>query len=64
MNTADARRKALSHFLLEVAALLAVFPFLDELLGDGPVKWAYVTAAVGIGLLCFTAGIFLVKGSD
>jgi hypothetical protein len=64
MNTADARRKSLSHFLLEVAALLVVFPFLDELLGDGPVKWGYLTAAVGIGLLCFTLGIFLVKGTD
>jgi len=64
MNTRAARRKALAHFFLEVAALLVVFPFLDELLGDGPVKWSYLTAAVGIGLLCFTAGIFLVEGTD
>ena len=64
MDTRAARRKALAHFLLEVAALLVVFPFLDELLGDGPVKWMHMGLAGGIGLLCFTGGIFLVQGTD
>lgn len=62
MNDRQARRHALSEWLLEFSVLWAVFPVLDQLIEGGPIlttltgSSVFITAAAGMG------GILLRKG--
>jgi lipopolysaccharide export LptBFGC system permease protein LptF len=62
MTDRQARRHALSEWLMEISALWIVFPLLDQLVENRPFS-PWITAwSLGIALFALTGGILLRKG--
>lgn len=62
MNDKDARRGAVSEWLLEFSVLWAVFPLLDQLVQGQIVDPVLVGISGGISLTAMIAGLILRKG--
>lgn len=68
MTTREARWRAFAEWLMEVSALLAVFPALDmilgELRGDTTIDGWLVAGFLFAALLCFANGLRLTRGDE
>lgn len=62
MNNRDARRLALSEWLMEFSVLWAVFPLLDQLVENRPFDVAVTAWSIGISLTTGAIGVILRKG--
>lgn len=62
MTDRQARRQAISEWLMEMSVLWAVFPLLDTLVEDKPFDVVLLGWSVGISLTTLLAGITLRKG--
>ena len=62
MSDKQARLHAVSEWLMEFSVLWAVFPLLDELLADRPMRLGLIAIGVGIAAIAATGGILLRKG--
>ena len=62
MNDREARRHALSEWLLEISVLWAVFPLLDQLVEHKPIDVWVLAWGFGISLTTLVAGVILRKG--
>jgi hypothetical protein len=61
MKNRAARISAFAGWLLEVSALLAVFPVLDQLVRDVPFNWALATIYMTLALILFSTGLYLTR---
>ena len=59
MNNRDARRHALSEWLMEFSVLWAVFPLLDQLLDDRPIRVGLLVGSYTISMFAAFGGILL-----
>lgn len=59
MNNRDARRHALSEWLMEFSVLWAVFPLLDQLLDDRPIRVGLLVGSYAISMIAAFGGILL-----
>jgi len=64
MNDRQARRHALSEWLLEFSVLWAVFPVLDQLIGGGPILTTLTASSLVIAIGAGVSGILLRKGDS
>jgi hypothetical protein len=64
MNHRDARRHALSEWLMEFSALWAVFPVLDQLIEGGRIWSALTVSSLVINVGALVGGILLRKGES
>ena len=64
MDSRQARRKALSEWLMEFSVLWAVFPLLDQLVERRPIDLGVLAWSVGISLTALVAGVILKKGDS
>lgn len=62
MNDRQARRHALSEWLLEFSVLWAVFPVLDQLIEGGPILTTLTGSSLVIALSTGIGGILLRRG--
>ena len=62
MNNRDARREALSVWLMEFSVLWAVFPLLDQLVDNRPIDLRITSWSVGISLTTLAVGVILRRG--
>jgi len=62
MNDREARREALSVWLLEFSVLWAVFPLLDQLVEKRPIDARLTSWSVGISLTTLVVGVILRRG--
>jgi hypothetical protein len=62
MNEREARRHALSEWLMEFSVLWAVFPLLDQFVGNRPIDVSVIAWSVRISLTALVAGVILRKG--
>ncbi len=62
MTDRDARREALSVWLLEFSVLWAVFPLLDLFVENRPLDLRIASASVGISLTTLALGVILKRG--
>jgi uncharacterized membrane protein YbhN (UPF0104 family) len=62
MNDKDARRDAVSEWLLEFSVLWAVFPLLDQLVQGDVVDPVLVAMSAGTSLTAMIAGLILRQG--
>ena len=62
MTANDARREALSVWLMEFSVLWAVFPLLDQLVENRDINFPLMAWSVGMSLTGFVFGIILKKG--
>jgi hypothetical protein len=62
MEARTARRAALAGWLLEISALLAVFPVLDQLVREEPFNWTIAGAGTLFALLFLFVGVTLTRG--
>jgi hypothetical protein len=62
MNQRQARIQAVSDWLMEFSVLWAVFPLLDQLLENRPIRPAFTAMSIGIAALAALGGILLRKG--
>jgi len=62
MTDRDARREALSTWLLEFSVLWAVFPVLDRVVEQRPVDLWVTALSVGISLTTLGLGVMLKRG--
>ena len=62
MSTNDARREALSVWLMEFSVLWAVFPLLDQLVENRGINFPIMAWSVGMSLTGFVFGMILKKG--
>jgi hypothetical protein len=59
----QALQTAVSTWLLEVSALLFVFPILDQLFDTRPFRWFLAAAGFGLSLTFGLLGLTLIKAS-
>ena len=59
MNDRQARRHAISEWLMEFSVLWAVFPLLDQLLEERPLRVALLIASYTISMIAAFGGILL-----
>jgi hypothetical protein len=64
MNDRQARRHALSEWLLEFSVLWAVFPLLDQLIDSTPIRVGLTVFSYGISAITAIGGILLRKGDS
>ena len=64
MTDRQARRHALSEWLLEFSVLWAVFPLLDQLLQRQPLDVAITTIGLGVSWVAGVGGMILRKGES
>lgn len=64
MNDRQARRHALSEWLMEFSVLWAVFPLLDQLLEDRPIRVGLLVAGYTISMIAAFGGILLTRGES
>ncbi len=64
MNDRQARRHALSEWLLEFSVLWAVFPVLDQLIEGGPLLTVLTASSLVITISALIGGILLRKGDS
>ena len=62
MNDRQARRHALSEWLMEFSVLWAVFPLLDQLLENRRLDFALTVLCLAISWMAGLGGIILRKG--
>ena len=62
MTDRESRREALSVWLLEFSVLWAVFPLLDQFVGNRPLDLRITTASAGISLTTLALGVILKRG--
>lgn len=62
MNDRQARRQAVSEWLLEFSVLWAVFPVLDQLIEGGPILTTLTGSSIVITAGAAVGGILLRKG--
>ena len=62
MSDNDARRQALSVWLMEFSVLWAVFPLLDRLVEDRNLDLVIIAWSLGISLTSFVFGVMLTRG--
>lgn len=62
MTDKEARREALSVWLLEFSVLWAVFPVLDQFVEHQPMDSRITIASVGISLTTLALGVILKRG--
>ena len=62
MSDWQARRQAASVWLMEFSVLWAVFPLLDQLLADKPLRTTVTELSAAISLISGVCGILLIKG--
>ena len=62
MSPSDARREALSVWLMEFSVLWAVFPLLDQLVENRDVDFQLMAWSVGMSLTGFLGGLMLKTG--
>ena len=60
MTPRDCKLNAIGHWLMEISALLAVFPALDQVI-KGTLDWFFVGGAIILSLLLFAGGLILVR---
>ena len=63
MTDTDARRDALSVWLMEFSVLWAVFPVLDQLVENRPMDLRITSWSVGITLTSLALGLILRRGA-
>ena len=63
MTDTDARRDALSVWLMEFSVLWAVFPVLDQLVESRPMDLRITCWSVGITLTSLGLGLILRRGA-
>jgi hypothetical protein len=56
------RRKAFADWLMEVSALVMVFPALDQLLRKDPTDWPLTIGAFVMALISMGGGLYLIRG--
>ena len=61
MTPRDARLNAIGHWLLEISALLVVFPLLDQVIHNQTLNWIILWWAAALALLSFLGGVILVR---
>jgi hypothetical protein len=59
MTDRQARRHAVSEWLMEFSVLWAVFPLLDQLLEDRPIRLGVLVASYAISMIAALGGILL-----
>ena len=62
MNDNDARREALSVWLMEFSVLWAVFPLLDQLVENRGIDLRIMGWSLGMSLTAFVFGVMLTRG--
>jgi len=62
MNNREARRLALSEWLMEFSVLWAVFPLLDQVVENKPFDFYVAAGSLGISLTAAAIGVILRKG--
>ena len=62
LNDRQARFHAVSEWLMEVSALWAVFPLLDQLVENKPFSFSITVSSVVIAVVAFAGGILLRRG--
>jgi hypothetical protein len=62
MNDRDARREAVSVWLMEFSVLWAVFPLLDQLVQNRPIDLRIMGPSLGISLTTLVFGVILRRG--
>jgi len=62
MNHKEARRQAMSEWLMDFSVLWAVFPLLDQLVENRPIDVSVMAWSVGISLTAGAGGMILRKG--
>ena len=62
MTDKDARREAMSVWLLEFSVLWAVFPLLDQLVENRPLDIPITSSGLGISLTALAVGLILRRG--
>ncbi len=63
MTARQARKSAIATWLLEVSALLAVFPVVDQVVRNEGFRWAFLAVAYLVMLCLGGAGLYLTRGS-
>jgi hypothetical protein len=64
MTTKEARWKAVGEWLLEVSALLAVFPWLDQVINKKPFDWQLFSLSILSVLILGGIGLYLIRGEE
>lgn len=64
MNDRQARRHALSEWLLEFSVLWAVFPVLDQLIEGGPMLTMLTASSVVVSIAALVGAILFRKGDS
>lgn len=64
MSDRQARRHALSEWLMEFSVLWAVFPLLDQLLEDRPLRVGLLVTTYTISMMAAFGGILLRRGES
>jgi hypothetical protein len=59
INDRQARRHAVSEWLMEFSVLWAVFPLLDQMLEDRPIRVGVLAASYAISMIAAFGGILL-----
>jgi hypothetical protein len=62
MSDNDARRQAISVWLMEFSVLWAVFPLLDQLVDDRAIDVRIMAWSLGMTLTAFALGVILTRG--
>ena len=62
MNDREARRQALSEWLMEFSVLWAVFPILDRVIENKPIEAGVILLSAGISFTAAAGGMLLRKG--
>ena len=63
MTSRDARREAVSVWLMEFSVLWAVFPLLDQLVDNQPIDLRIMTWSLG-SLTTLVIGVILRRGEE
>jgi len=60
-----ARLDAIANWFLEASVLLAVFPWLDQVVHvSSPFNWRLFFWCIGLVLLFMTIGLYLIRGDE
>ena len=62
MNDRNARLQAISEWLMEFSVLWAVFPLLDQLVEETPLRLGLTALSIGISIVAAVGGILLKRG--
>jgi hypothetical protein len=64
MSDRQARLQAVSEWLMEFSVLWAVFPILDLLIEEKPLRAGLIVFSLGICFVAAARGILLTKGDS